>query len=202
MTRIEHPSSVASRFTFVGGLLAALLLAVGVVWWTYSRDQNVADKTHPDEFAVPSDGELRRRLTAEQYDVTRRNGTDTPFHNPYWDNQRPGIYVDIITNEPLFSSLDKFDAGTGIPAFTKPISPEHVVEKADTSNDMVRREIRAKKSDSHLGHLFDDGPPPTKLRYSVNSGALRFVPAEKLKAEGFLEFFPLFVQPAATDAAK
>jgi hypothetical protein len=118
MARIEHPSSTASRITFLAGLLFAALIAAGIVWWSYAQDKKVTDKTRPDEFAVPSDRELRRKLTAEQYTVTRQNGTETPFHNPYWDNHRPGIYVDIITNEPLFSSLDKFEAGTGYPSMS------------------------------------------------------------------------------------
>jgi methionine-R-sulfoxide reductase len=195
MTRIAHPPSSSSRLTFLAGLLAAVLVAAGVLWWS-SREKPVVEKTHPDEFAVPSDPELRSQLNPEQYNVTRKNGTETAFRNAYWENFKPGIYVDIITNEPLFSSIDKFDSQTGWPAFTKPIGPEHVVEKQDTSHNMVRTELRARKSDSHLGHLFDDGPPPTKRRYSVNSAAMRFVPAEKLKEEGFLEFLPLFPQPA------
>jgi methionine-R-sulfoxide reductase len=202
MVRIEHPPSVSSRITLILGLVAAVIVTVGIVWWSYSRDQKVVAKTHPDEFPVPSDKELRYELSPEQYQVTRKDGTETAFHNAYWDNSKPGIYTDIITNEPLFSSLDKYDAGTGWPSFTKPIAPEHIVEKVDNRYNMVRREIRAKKSNSHLGHIFDDGPPPAKLRYSVNSAALRFVPAEKLKEEGFLEFLPLFQSAAPAGATK
>lgn len=202
MARIEHPSSASSKLTLLLGLVAAVIVAVGVVWWSYSRDQKVVVKTHPDEFPVPDDKALRYDLSPEQYQVTRKDGTETAFKNAYWDNTKPGIYTDIITNEPLFSSLDKYDAGTGWPSFTKPISPEHVVEKVDNRFNMVRREIRAKKSNSHLGHIFDDGPPPGKLRYSVNSAALHFVPAEKLKEEGFLEFVPLFQSTASPSATK
>jgi methionine-R-sulfoxide reductase len=197
MARIEHPSARSSHLTLLLGLLLAVVLATGIVWWSYARDKKVAaDRTHPEEFAVPSERDLKLRLSPEQYHVTRENGTETAFHNAYWDNHKPGLYVDLITNEPLFSSLDKFDSDTGWPSFTKPISPEHVVEKVDNSYGMVRTEVRGKKSNSHLGHIFDDGPPPSKLRYCVNSAAMRFVPAEKLKEEGFLEFIPLFQEPA------
>jgi methionine-R-sulfoxide reductase len=196
MARIEHPSSRSSHLTLLLGLLLAVVLAAGTVWWSHAHDKKVVDKTHPDEFPLPTERELKLQLTPEQYRVTRENGTETAFHNAYWDNHKPGIYVDLITNEPLFSSLDKFDSGTGWPSFTKPIAPEHVVEKVDNSYGMVRTEVRGKKSNSHLGHIFDDGPPPTKLRYCVNSAAMRFVAAEKLKEEGFVEFLPLFPQPA------
>jgi methionine-R-sulfoxide reductase len=150
-----------------------------------------AEKMNPTK-AVPSNAELRTKLSKDQYHVTRECGTETPFQNAYWDNHQPGIYVDLITGEPLFSSLDKFDSGTGWPSFTKPISEDKVVEKRDSSHGMERTEVRSKASDSHLGHVFDDGPAPTGERYCVNSAALRFIPAEKLKEEGYGQYLSLF----------
>ena len=148
-------------------------------------------KANPNK-SVPNDTELRTRLSKEQYRVTREGATETPFQNAYWDNHQPGIYVDIITGEPLFSSLDKFDSGTGWPSFTKPISKEKVVEKRDSSFGMERMEVRSSKSDSHLGHVFEHGPPPTGERYSINAAAPRFIPVGKLQEEGLGDYLPLF----------
>ncbi|MGI6091812.1 MAG: peptide-methionine (R)-S-oxide reductase MsrB [Negativicutes bacterium] len=136
--------------------------------------------------------QLKKTLSTMQYTVTQENGTEPPFRNEYWDNKREGIYVDIVSGEPLFTSLDKFDSGCGWPSFTKPISTDKVKEKNDTSHFMIRTEVRSTSSDSHLGHVFNDGPGPTKLRYCINSAALRFIPKEDLEKEGYGEFLKLF----------
>src|SRR5438477_10453264 len=191
-TRIIHKRT--SHLSLWLGLLGAIAVVTVSILISHAQEQKRrSGKMNPVK-AVPSDAEFRTKLTKNQYRVTRECGTEPAFHNQYWDNHRAGIYVDLITGEPLFSSLDKFDSGTGWPSFTKPISKDRVVEKRDSSYGMERTEVRSGKSNSHLGHIFEDGPAPTGERYCVNSAALRFIPVGKLKEEGYGEYLALFPQ--------
>jgi methionine-R-sulfoxide reductase len=145
-----------------------------------------------DQFEKPGDAELRSALTPMQYKVTQHEGTEPAFQNEYWNNKRDGIYVDVVSGEPLFSSRDKYDSGTGWPSFTRPLEKDNIVEHSDRKLWMVRTEVRSKLGDSHLGHVFDDGPTPTGQRYCMNSAALRFVPVERMEEEGYGAYLALF----------
>jgi methionine-R-sulfoxide reductase len=177
--------------TYVG-LIVVIVLAAGGIYFFFlyqkeTRELIGFDPNRP----IPSDADLKRRLKAEQYHVVRESGTQTPFQNEFWNNNRPGIYVDVITNEPLFTSVDKYDGGLGMPTFSKPISKDLLIESLDTSHDLQRMEVRAKRSNAHLGHFFPDPQSPSGERYALNSAALRFIPIERMKQEHYEACLPL-----------
>lgn len=189
-TRISSEEK-ASLSTYLGVGIAVVLIVWAIYFFFLAQKEKKETTSFDPNRPVPSDTVLKRRLTSTEFFVVRGGGTEMAFQNAYYDKWDAGIYVDVITGEPLFSSLDKYNSGLGMPAFSKPISKDLLVEKPDTSHDMQRTEVRSKRSDAHLGHVFPDPGSPTGQRYSINSAALHFIPVEQMKKDGYESFLPL-----------
>jgi methionine-R-sulfoxide reductase len=184
--------------TYIGLIVVTALAAGGIYFFVLAQKENKELIGFDPNRPLPSDANLKRRLKAEQYHVVRENGTQMPFQNEFWNNDRSGIYVDVITNEPLFTSVDKYDGGVGMPTFSKPISKDLLVESLDTSHGMQRTEVRAKRSNAHLGHVFPDPHSPSGESYTLNSAAFHFIPVERMRLEHYEAYLPLLQkQPAA-----
>ena len=183
---------------YVGVSIAVVLIAGALYFFFLAQKEKKETTGFDPNRPVPSEAVLKHRLKAEEYFVVREGGTQTPFQNEFWDNERTGVYVDVITGEPLFTSLDKFDGGLGLPAFSKPISKDLLVENLDTSHDMQRTEVRAKRSNAHLGHLYPDPKSSTGQCYAVNSAAFHFIPIETMKGDGYEAFLSLVEKKPAT----
>jgi methionine-R-sulfoxide reductase len=182
--------------TYVGLIIVTALAAGGIYFFVLAQKEKDPIGFDPNR-PVPSDADLKRRLKPEQYHVVRESGTQMPFQNEFWNNNRPGIYVDVITNEPLFTSVDKYDGGVGMPTFSKPISKDLLVESLDTSHEMQRTEVRVKRSNAHLGHVFPDPKSPSGESYTLNSAAFHFIPVERMRLEHYEAYLPLLEKPPA-----
>ena len=183
---------------YVGLGIAVVLIAGGLYFFFLAQKEKKETSTFDPNRQVPSDAVLKQRLKAEEYFVVRQGGTQTPFQNDFWNNERTGIYVDVITNEPLFTWLDKYDGQIGMPTFSNPISKDILVEKAEISGDMQRTEVRAKRSNAHLGHVFPDPKSPSGQCYAMNSAAFHFIPVEQMKERGYEAYLPLVEKKPAT----